>query len=451
MHLRRIRKTPTPVRCANWRPWSVLPIVASTILSVAAVALVDRPSEHARAIALRLGTALIWLVLDGLAPFARRMARNAVSPQAFFVVATVLCVSWNITGVGLDPVQAVVAVALAALIGGFTVAIARRAGFLRHGERVLVVGSGVVADALVAALEREARSDVVGRIDDGPDSTLLGDLDAFERVAVDHEVSAVIFAYSYASDRHLAQLAARSRELGLAVAIVPRLFEQFDQRLRTRNVAGVPVMTVEPARIPGIRSFPGTHIGHRRGCGSPRAHCADLDRSRDCHFYRAARERFFYRAERVGLGGRHFKMFKFRKMRRDASGSKLTLAGDPRFTRVGSMLARTKLDELPQLLNVLIGRWDSSALVPGPVVRRALPSRVRGDPACATRDHGSIANSVPRRVGPDLWEMTTTSCTGTPCSRARSLSTDTTQSAVAWPLICGSSCGRSLRLSPALA
>jgi lipopolysaccharide/colanic/teichoic acid biosynthesis glycosyltransferase len=355
VHSVEFEKRPTTARCASWRPLSVLPIVASTTLSVAAVAFVDKPSEPARAIALGVGAALIWLVLDGLAPFARRMARNAVSPQAFVAVATVLCVSWNITGVGLDPVQAVAAVALAALTGGFTVALARRAGFLPHAERVLVVGSGVVADALVAALEREARSEVVGRIDDGPDSTLLGDLDAFERVAADHEVTAVIFAYSYASDGHLAQLAARSRELGLAVAIVPRLFEQFDQRLRTRNVAGVPVMTVEPlayqAHIPFLaRMFDIIAAAALLVLTAPIWVIIAIA------IFIEQPGAIFYRAERVGLGGRHFKMFKFRKMRRDASGSKLTLAGDPRFTRVGSMLARTKLDELPQLLNVLMGQ-----------------------------------------------------------------------------------------------
>ena len=63
----------------------------------------------------------------------------------------------------------------------------------------------------------------------------------------------------------------------------------------------------------------------------------------------------FYRARRIGLHGREFKMYKFRKMRRGAAGPRLTVAGDSRFTRIGRLLAITKLDELPQLINVMRG------------------------------------------------------------------------------------------------
>jgi lipopolysaccharide/colanic/teichoic acid biosynthesis glycosyltransferase len=71
-----------------------------------------------------------------------------------------------------------------------------------------------------------------------------------------------------------------------------------------------------------------------------------------------------YRAERVGRGGRPMWMLKFRKMRVDAGELKLTLARDRRLTRVGAVLARTKLDELPQFINVL--RGDMSLIGPRP-------------------------------------------------------------------------------------
>jgi lipopolysaccharide/colanic/teichoic acid biosynthesis glycosyltransferase len=62
-----------------------------------------------------------------------------------------------------------------------------------------------------------------------------------------------------------------------------------------------------------------------------------------------------YRCRRVGFQGRKLVMLKFRKMRDGATGPPLTAADDERFTRIGRLLAVTKLDEIPQLWNVLSG------------------------------------------------------------------------------------------------
>jgi lipopolysaccharide/colanic/teichoic acid biosynthesis glycosyltransferase len=74
--------------------------------------------------------------------------------------------------------------------------------------------------------------------------------------------------------------------------------------------------------------------------------------------------------ERMGKGFRPFGLYKFRTMVRDAAsrGPSVTASGDPRVTRVGRVLRRTKLDELPQLFNVLAGHMG--IVGPRPEVRK---------------------------------------------------------------------------------
>ena len=97
-----------------------------------------------------------------------------------------------------------------------------------------------------------------------------------------------------------------------------------------------------------------------------------------------------FRHQRIGLHGTSFDVLKFRTMTAAAGGPQLTTGTDARITRVGAMLRRYKLDELPQLVNVL--RGDMSIVGPRPEVERYVDA--------FPREYGEILSVRPGMTDP---------------------------------------------------
>lgn len=255
-----------------------------------------------------------------------------------------------------------------------------------HAGRVLVVGSGVVAASLINRLRHVPDVQVVGYVDDEaenplslelPDARLLGGLDQLPGVVAEHRVGHVVVAFSPATGARLAGLL-RTLAGDVRISVVPRLFDLLTIRSRVEEVYGLPVMDVAPASLSVLdrvikRSLDIVVSLIALTVLSPIMMAVAVA------IKATSKGPVFFRQERTGAGGKNFLIVKFRSMyldaeaRRGALGAENEVDGplfkkklDPRVTKVGYVLRRTSLDELPQLLNVLGG--SMSLVGPRPFV-----------------------------------------------------------------------------------
>jgi exopolysaccharide biosynthesis polyprenyl glycosylphosphotransferase len=235
-------------------------------------------------------------------------------------------------------------------------------------QRVLIFGAGESGKLLAKALEKHPHYQAVGFADDATDlqrlsvhslpvlgnrDLLTGELKSIDRIA---------FAISNGADDELLGLLTSCHERGITVTPMPVLYELLTGKVAVEHV-GSQWYSALPFNRPAFESL---HLVSKRAldlvCGliigaiflivAPFVVVA---------IKLSSPGPIFYYQERVGLHGRKFTVCKFRSMVQDAErGGKAqwSVKGDSRITPVGRFLRKTRLDELPQVINVLRGEMS---------------------------------------------------------------------------------------------
>jgi exopolysaccharide biosynthesis polyprenyl glycosylphosphotransferase len=239
-------------------------------------------------------------------------------------------------------------------------------------SNILIIGTGTKAIDTYRSLreqQQELNLSVIGpsSIHLPNDINYLGDLSQLNNILSERLVNEIIIALPSESAKTAMKIIDECRNSGLRFSIIPDLFEVVTRQLKIGPVHGIPVMPVSQGDLGNsIQLF--------------------LKRVMDISLSSISIIVFspllfliwilvkiedggplFYSQERVGLDGRIFDIYKFRSMRvnaEDKSGPMWAVQNDNRWTKIGTFLRKTSIDELPQLFNVLIG--DMSLVGPRP-------------------------------------------------------------------------------------
>lgn len=272
----------------------------------------------------------------------------------------------------------------------------RRLGAMR--SRVVVVGSGSVATSLADRLQRYPDIQLLGFVDDEPyfprgeqHHEPLGTIADLPRVCAATGADRVLVAFSHTSPVWVAEML-RRLPANVRVSIVPRLFELVTWQSHIEELHGLTVMDIAPPRLGWFNRATKRAMDIAVSAGllvalSPLMVLAAIA------VKISSPGPVLFRQPRVGYRGITFEIFKFRTMdmnadevkidlreRSDVDGPLFKLHNDPRVTTVGRFLRPTSIDELPQLLNVLLGQMslvgprpfviDESAEISGWATRR---------------------------------------------------------------------------------
>ncbi|MBK9094973.1 MAG: sugar transferase [Anaerolineae bacterium] len=259
-------------------------------------------------------------------------------------------------------------------------------------DRLLIVGAGEVGRMVMRSVvaQPELGYEIIGFLDDDPGKSNtalgrlrgLGTLDSLQDVLKSMPIDEVIVALPWHAHRKIVQVVQEVQQANVRPRIVPDLFALMLGRVQLDQINGIPLIGMQPVAITGFNlavkrlldvlvSILALTLAAPFWLLIPIA--IKLDSPGPVLFNQV----------RVGRAGRPFVVHKFRSMVADAEEQKDSLRSlneadgplfkikeDPRTTRVGRLIRRTSLDELPQFLNVLKG--DMSLVGPRP----ALPEEV---------------------------------------------------------------------------
>lgn len=327
---------------------------------------------------------LITFQIYGLYPRHPRFVTTSTLnelPQSFHATLTAVILAGTCFGVaGVGNMRWT----LAALLFGGVVVLPLTRFFGRHlltslvgPERVLMVGAGTITDTVQASLTARRDVEVVGfeplpahwvrsANARGSVAHVPHDLTTLVQTA---QVDRVLLSTRDLRDSSLAEFHHWARSSVVSLTVLPEHFDVVGVGATIDQVQGVPVVSLQPPALSRTSRWLKRCldvVGALAGLILliPLVVAVTVAIKLD------SRGPVFFRQQRIGRRGRHFGVFKFRTMVPDADDlveslmarssdpNWLQLERDPRVTRVGRILRATSIDELPQLLNVLLGHMS---------------------------------------------------------------------------------------------
>lgn len=261
----------------------------------------------------------------------------------------------------------------------------------RDPERAIVVGTGPDGQQLVSRLLDHPEFGIVpvGFVDDIPVSIdpdlpvgVLGEISDLVRFIDAHRVTRVFLDAGSVSERELVEVLDCATQRGVEISVLPTLSQHLSAAIAVEGLAGTTVLSYRPSAKRGI-SWGLKRLVDVLGAVLMLVVSAPVWLVTAIAIKLDSPGPVLFRQERVGRNGRRFICFKFRTMVRDAEnlteylqqeygvdGRLIKHKEDPRRTRVGRILRKFSLDELPQFVNILLGEMS----VVGP--RPPVPSEV---------------------------------------------------------------------------